>query len=153
MKIPAEYLSEVNYEGTRLIEINDETISSLTEELNALQAEANPFLEKMEALTPQMDPLYSRIQEMEDEKKKIREELAPIRALYDIEAAEVEKIDAKATLIKNKMTPIVLDLVKDQLGEFEIALHTVTKDGKLYVEVRDEIEEKIKQIRAKNGRA
>jgi tetrahydromethanopterin S-methyltransferase subunit B len=148
MQIPAELLSEKNYEGSRLIEITDEGVLNLTADLTALQQEANPYLEKMEAITPEMDPIYSQIAELEAKKKELQAEVAPIRARYDAEVPFVEEIEQRAVLIKNKLMPIINDLVKDELGEFEKALQTVHKDGKLYVEVQDLLEEKIKQIRA-----
>jgi len=148
MQIPAELLKESNYEGTRLIEITDEAVLNLTADLTALQQEANPYLEKMEALTPQMDPIYSEIAELEAKKKELLAQVAPIRAQYDEEMVFVEEIDQRATLIKNKVQPIINDLVKGELGEFERAMQTIHKDGKLYVEVQDQLEEKIKQLRA-----
>lgn len=154
MQIPADFLKETNYEGTRLIEINDENVTALQEQLNALQKEANPFLEKMEELTPDMDPLYAEIQELERKKMELQKKVSPIRAKYDEIAKNVELIDEKAVPIKEKLTTIILDLVKDQLGEFEIALHTKVNDGKIFVEVQDVIEEKVKAhraMKAKNG--
>lgn len=148
MQIPSEYLKESNYEGTRLIEVTDEAVLSLTAELSELQKEANPYLEKMEALTPQMDPIYSEIAELEAKKRELQAKVAPIREQYDAEMAFVEEIDQRATLIKSKVQPIINDLVKGELGEFERAMQTVHKDGKLYVEVQDQLEEKIKQLRA-----
>ncbi len=152
MQIPKEYLEEKNYAGTRLIEINDETVLELKKQLDELQKEANPYLEASEKHLPEMDRIYAEIQKLEVEKRKLQEEIAPIRALYDEAIKPVEEIDQRATLIKNKITPIVTDLVKEQLGEFEKALQMKETDGKLYVEVADEIEEKVKAIRAsKNG--
>lgn len=152
MQIPSELLSEKNYEGTRLIEITDEGVLNLTSDLTALQQEANPYLEKMEAITPEMDVIYSKMAELDKQKKELQAEVAPIREKYDAEAVFVEEIDQRATLIKNKLLPIINDLVKDELGEFEKAMQTVNKDGKLYVEVQDEIEEKIKAIRASKNK-
>lgn len=147
MQIPAEVLSEKNYTGSRLIEITDDKVIALKAELNALQQEANPFLTEMDEIAPKMDPIFQKIQELEAEKNKLREELAPIRAPYDELLKKVEAIDSKAQLIKAKIQPIVNKIVEDQLGEFEKALHLKDENGKLYVEVIDEIEEKIKTIR------
>ena len=148
MQIPAEFFSEVNYSGTRLIKIEDEIVRALQEELTALQKEANPFLEQMEAITPELDPVYDEIRELELKKGELQKKVAPARARYDAIAKNVEEIDVRASSIKAKITPIVLDLVKDDLSEFEIPLHTVVKEGEMYVEVRDEIEERVKQLRA-----
>lgn len=153
MNIPAELLSEKNYSGTRVIEVTDPVINELRDELTKLQLEANPFLEKMDAITPEMDPIYKQIGELERQKKELIEKVTPIRAKYDVELQEVEKIDQKATLIKNKIEPLVRELVKDQLGEFEIAKQLIEVDGKVVVEVEDQLEEKIKALRAKNAKA
>ena len=152
MQIPKELLEEKNYEGSRLIEVTDESVLALKEQLNELQKEANPHLTASEEFIPEMDRIYGEIQKLEAEKKKLQEEIAPIRAKYDEAIKPVEEIDQRAQLIKNKITPIVNELVKDQLGEFEKALQMKEEDGKLYVEVVDELEEKVKALRAsKNG--
>lgn len=154
MQIPSDLLKESNYEGTRLIKIDDENVTTLQAELNALQKEALPFLEQMEAVTPSMDPIYAEIQELERKKAELQKQVAPFRAKYDEIAKNVEAIDDRAYPIKEKMTTIIFDLVKDQLGEFEMAMHTRVKEGVIYVEVQDVIEEKVKAHRAskvKNG--
>jgi chromosome segregation ATPase len=148
MKIPNEILSEKNYEGTRLIEITDTKVAELKAKLNALQAEANPTLEKMEAITPAMDLIFKKIGVLEEQKKTLHAELEPIRAPYDELLKEVEKIDQRAQLIKNKIQPLVNSIVAPMLGEFEKANQMIEKDGKLFVEVVDELEEKVKAIRA-----
>lgn len=148
MQINKEVLSEKNYEGTRLIEITDEKVKALHGELNKLQIEANPHLKIMEEITPRLDPLFAKLRNLEEAKAKVKEEMTPIREPYDKELQEVEKIDQKAQLIKNKIQPLVLDIVKDSLGEFETARQLIEKDGKMYIEVIDEIEEKIKLLRA-----
>ncbi len=140
MQIPHEVLAEKNYEGSRLIEITDEKVVELNVALKALQAEANPHLEIMESITPQLDPLYTKLRELEQEKAKVRETMEPIKAPYDIELQAVEKIDQKAQLINSIVAPM--------LGEFEKAQQMKEIDGKLFVEVVDEIEEKVKAIRA-----
>lgn len=148
MKIPQEYLSEVNYEGTRLIKIEDENVKVLQEELNKYQQEANPFLDEMAKYTPEIDRVYMEVRELEAKKKELLDDLAPTKALYDEQLKQVEAIDEKASVIKNKIETIVLEEAAPQLGEFEIPLHTKVVDGQMFVEVRDELEEKIKQIRA-----
>jgi chromosome segregation ATPase len=147
MQIPAEVLSEKNYTGSRLIEIIDPKVIELKAQLTELQKEANPFLTEMDKIAPEMDPIFQEIQELEIKKNELREKLAPIRAPYDELLKKVEAIDSKAQLVKAKIQPLVNKIVEDQLGEFEKALHLKEEDGKLYVEVIDEIEENIKSIR------
>lgn len=148
MQIPKELLEEKNYVGSRLIEITDETVLKLQTELSELQKEANPFLTESEKFIPEMDRVYAEIQKLKDQESKLRAEIEPIRKQYDEAIKPVEEIDQRANLIKQKIAPIVNDLVKDELGEFEKATTLKEEDGKLYVEVIDEIEEKIKQVRS-----
>lgn len=148
MKISKEILLEKNYEGTRLIEIKDPKIKQLHKELSKLQVEANPHLKIMESITPKMDPLFTKLRELELEKEKVKAQMAPIRAPYDKELKEVEKIDQRAQLIKNKIQPLVLKTIQPLLSEFEKANQLIEKNGSMFVEVTDEIEEKIKAIRA-----
>ena len=152
MKIPSEYLKESNYEGTRLIEIKNETVNKLIKEISGYQKEANPALEIMDKYAKILDPFYQKIQKLQGEIGKIKEEMADDKAKYDEELAKVEKIDAKAQMIKNKLMPIILDEVKVQLGEFEVALQTKEKDGKIYVEVQDKIEEVVKSLRLQKAK-
>jgi len=152
MQINKDILAEKNYEGTRLIEITDEKVIQLHGELNKLQKEANPHLKIMEEITPKLDPLFTKLRELEEEKSKVKLEMTPIRAPYDEELKKVELIDQRAQLIKNKMQPMILKLVEGSLGEFETARQLIEKDGKMYVEVIDEIEEKIKTIRASKSK-
>lgn len=147
MQIPAEVLSEKNYTGSRLIEITDPKVIELRAQLVEFQKEANPILIEMDKISPELDVYFQKIAKLEEEKNKLREEMAPIRAPYDALLKEVEAVDSKAQLIKTKIQPLVNKLVEDQLGEFEKALHLKEEDGKLYVEIIDEIEEKVKAIR------
>lgn len=152
MQINKEVLAEKNYEGTRLIEITDEKVKALHSELTKLQIEANPHLKIMEEITPRLDPLFAKLRTLEEEKAKVKAEMVPIREPYDKELQAVEKIDQKAQLIKNKIQPLVLELVKDSLGEFETARQLIEKDGKMFIEVIDEIEEKVKSLRASKSK-
>lgn len=149
MKIPQEYLTEKNYEGARLIEITDEKVAELNKELKALQAEANPILAVMEKMTPAMDPLYTKLRDLEAQKTAVKEELDPLRVPFDAEMEKLTPIEQKAQLIKTKMQTIINSLVSEQIGELERANQMIEKDGKLYVEVLDEVEEAIKATRAK----
>jgi chromosome segregation ATPase len=147
MQIAPEILSEKNYTGSRLIEITDPKVIELKAKLKEYQEEANPFLVEMDKIAPELDVFFQKIQKLEEEKNKLREEMSPVRAPYDELLKKVEAIDSKAQVIKNKIQPIVNKLVEGQLGEFEKALHLTEQDGKIFVEVVDEIEERVKAIR------
>lgn len=157
MNIPKEYLEPKNYEGTRLIEINDKKVAQLKGELKKLQLEINPFLKEIEKdLTPKFDKHQEKIKPLQEQLNKLKEEIAPTQKIYEGLIAKIEPFEQKAQLIKNKLQPIILKFVEGQLGEFEKANQIIDKGDKLYVEIIDEIEEKVKAIRAikeKNGKS
>lgn len=149
MQIDKELLSEKNYTGSRLILVENEDVKTLQDELTSYQQEINPILEKLSAeYYPAVDPLYQEVQKKNQEIKEIKEKIAEQTDKFRTDIEAIEAVEKKAQLIKQKLQPIILDEVKDKLGEFEVARQTVTQDGKIYVEVFDEIEEKVKQIRA-----
>lgn len=149
MQIDKELLSEKNYSGTRLIEVTDETVIALQSQLTDLQLEINPVLDRLnENYFSKADAIYKELQKLDEQVKPLKEELKSLHDNSKEDIAFIEEQEQKAVLIKNKLQPLILDLVKDELGEFETAKHTVNQDGKIYVEVFDEIEEKIKSIRA-----
>ena len=152
MKIDKAILSEKNYEGSRFIEVKNPKVIELMKEISALQKEANPFLDVMDKYAKVLDPFYQEIQKLQVKISKIKEDMAGDKAKYDEELAKVEKIDSKAQMFKNKLMPIILDEVKDQLGEFEVAFQTKEKDGKVFVEVQDKIEELVKSLRAQKAK-
>ena len=149
MQIDKELLSEKNYTGSRLILIENEDVKTLQDELSSYQQEINPILEKLSTeYYPAIDPLYQEVQKKNQEIKEIKEKIAEETEKFKPEIEMIEAVEKKAMLIKQKLQPIILDEVKDKLEEFETARQTVTQEGKIYVEVIDEIEEKVKQIRA-----
>lgn len=152
MRIPKELLAEKNYEGTRLIKLTDPLLLKMKKELNELQKKANPTLKKMEEMSKILDPYYQQIAQLNEKVNALKVELAPHRELYDVELKKVELIDQKAQLIKNKMTPIIDKLIEGQLEEFEKPLHATEKNGVMYVEVANELEEAVKNLRARKAK-
>ena len=151
MNIPKEYLAESNYEGSRLIEITDEKVIELQKELTELQKKANPHLDEMGKLTGKLDEIYTRLRALENEKKSVQDELVEYRTSsgYDEHLKAVESIDQhEAQPIKNKIQAIVNTFIEGKLGEFEKAVHLKEMGGKLFIEVVDEVEEKVKAVRA-----
>ena len=69
--------------------------------------------------------------------------------MWDVEHEKIQKVEQKAALIKDKMVPMVVKELQPQLGEFEEAKHLIEKDGEIYAEVFDLLEEFIKTHRAK----
>lgn len=152
MNLTKEQLNESNYTGARLIKITNPTILKYKAELEDLQKEINPFLEKMEVITKELDPIYNKIQEHNKAIKKLQEELAEPKSRYDAEVAQIDPFEVKAQAIKNKMQPLVVKELEGQLAEFEKSTRLITKDDVVYAEIVDEIEELIKakrQMKAK----
>jgi len=152
MQIPKDYLSEKNYEGSRYIEIKNEKVVELMKEIKKYQEEANPFLTVMDKFALVLDPYYAKIQKLQEEISTIKAEMAEDKLKYDDQLEKVQKIDQKAQMIKNKLTPIVMKEVEGQLGEFEIAVQTKEKNGKIFVEIQDKLEELVKSMRSQKAK-
>ena len=148
MQIPADLLKESNYEGTRLIEITNEQVIKLNDERKKRIQEGEPIFQEMEKLSPPLDAFYAKLRPVEEERAKIKAEMQPAYDAYQAKVQEMDPYYQKAQAINDKMQPLINDLVKPQLGEFETAKQLIERDGKLFVEVIDELEEKIKAIRA-----
>lgn len=149
MKIPLELLAEKNYDGSRLFEITDEKVITLKKEIETYQPVAKPYLEKMEKLGKELDPFYTKIRELDAEKDKIKKEMQPTLDSFNAELKHMEKIQQKTDVLKDKIRVIVSKILEKELGEFESAreLRPDETTGKLFVEIIDEIEEKVKAIR------
>lgn len=148
MFLAPEILDEKNYTGGRLVQIKSQTVYKLKKEIDKIQKEANPILNKMEKLGKQMEPGMVKIRELQKQIAEIQEEIKPIREQYDIEHKKVEVKDQRATLIKNKIYPIVQKELDGTLAEFEEGRNIVDKKGVLFVNVVDKLEEYVKQQRA-----
>jgi predicted nucleic acid-binding Zn-ribbon protein len=147
MQIPKEYLDPKNYQGTRLVEITDKKVLALRKDISAFQPQAKPFLDEVEKYGKELDPYYKQIVDLQEQINNIKKKMGPAKEIFDKNVAELEKIEQKSQLIKNKIQPIVTKLMENELGEFETMRKLVDKDDKLFVEVVDELEEKITQIR------
>ena len=147
MQIPKEYLKESTYSGTRLIEITDEKVIELKKEISKFKPIAEPYLKEMDRLGKLLDPFYTKIRELEAEKDKLVKERQPNLDLFNAQLKEMEAIEQKTDLIKNKIQPLVAKLMEKELGEFETARQLIEQGDKLFVEIVDEIEEKVKLIR------
>ena len=121
MKIPQEILSEKNYEGTRLVEITDERVIKLNDERKAMLKEGEPILQEMEKLSPPLDAWYAKLRPVEEERAKIKADMQVDYDVYNEKVQEMDKIYQKGVLVSNKMQPIIQELLKTELGEFETA--------------------------------
>ena len=149
MQYPADLFAEKNYTGSRLIEIDDPKVKDLRAKAQKLQEEANVILEGgISKMWNELDPYNKQIQELENKKNEIREKMQKLQEPFQEDLKKLQALDQKAANIKNKITPLVQKIVESGLGEFETAHKITEKDGKTYVEVIDEIEEKVKAIRA-----
>jgi hypothetical protein len=156
MQIDKELLSEDKYTGNRLIPIKSYTIVKMMKEVEKIQKQANPILDEMDKLTK--DKLEKFTTEIGKHREAIQAiqndpEYKQAQAEYEVLLKRVELKDDKATVIKNKIQPLVDAELEGQLGEFEKPLHLTMQKGKLYVEVADEVEEFIKAKRKKNAPA
>ena len=152
MKIPQEFLKESCYDGTRLVEITDEKVIELKKEISKFKPIAEPYLKEMDRLGKLLDPFYTKIRELEAEKDKLVKERQPNLDLFNAQLKEMEAIEQKTDLIKNKIQPLVARLMEKELGEFETARQLIEQGDKLFVEVVEEVEELVKRIRMKKNK-
>lgn len=149
MQIPKDILSEKNYEGSRLISIDNQIVKELhAEKVKIMETEKKPILDEMTKLEGPLEVFYEQLRPLEIKREELKKEMKPLSDEYSAKVAEVEIVQQKIDLIDQKIATIVNDEVKPQLGEFEQARDLHTKDGKFDVEVVDLIEEKIKEVRA-----
>lgn len=147
MQIPSEFLKESNYEGTRLVEITDQRVLKLKAEIAKYKPIVAPFLEKLEKVSVVLDPYFTKIREHQAEIDKIKKEMQPTKDEFDGLLKKIEEIEQKTDAIKLKIQPLVAEIMKPKLSEFEVSRQLIEKDDKIFVEVADELEEKIKSIR------
>ena len=152
MKIPQEFLKESCYDGTRLVEITDEKVIELKKEISKFKPIPEPYLKEMDRLGKLLDPFYTKIRELEAEKDKLVKERQPNLDLFNAQLKEMEAIEQKTDLIKNKIQPLVAKLMEKELGEFETARQLIEQGDKLFVEVVEEVEELVKRIRMKKNK-
>ena len=154
MQIDPTLLSEKNYTGTRLILVDDPKLEELQKKLTSYQLEINPLLDKLQReLWSEADKEYAEVQKYQEKIQKLKARLQDRQAKYSAEIEKVQSAEQKAQAVKDRMQPIILKAVEGQLGEFETAKNTVVRDGKVYAEVYDEIEEKVKAIRLQKANA
>lgn len=152
MQIPKELLAESNYTGTRLIKIEDEQVTALNNQRKEFLKEGEPILAEMDKLSPPLDAWYEKLRPIEEERAKIKEAMEPDRLAYQEKVDQMDLVYQKGQMVSNKMQPLINEIINPQLGEFEKAKQLIEKDGVLYVEVEDEIEENIKKIRMLKSR-
>lgn len=152
MQIPKDILAEKNYTGTRKILINDEKVRESLKELTALQKKINPILDGLQDTFKKFDATNKVIAEHQAEIKRLHDELIPDKAFYEQEMAKIKPVEDEARLIQSKVEPLIKEIVKDQLGEFEKPLHATEDEssGDIYVEVVDVLEDFIVRHRAQN---
>jgi predicted nuclease with TOPRIM domain len=149
MRIDPTILKEVNYVGSRLVDIEDETIAKLhAEKVEILESEKKPILDKMTELEKPLQVFYDRLTPIESERSSIKEEMKPLSEEYSKEVEKIEAVQQKIDSIDQKINIIANDKVKSELGEFETARTLHVKNGKFSIEVIDEIEELVKKIRS-----
>lgn len=150
MKIQSDILSEKNYEGTRLVEITDEKVLSLLAEVKKCGEEAKPYLDEMERLTPALEVIYEELRPLEEKRKALKDTLTEELKPFQEQQEKADIVNQKADAIKEKIYPLARKAIASQLGEFEMGGTFIEKDGKIFIEVTDQLEEKIKQIRSFN---
>lgn len=154
MQIAPEVLAEKNYTGTRRIYIKDKKVAELKAQLKELSKHVEPILDGLQDTFKKFDATNKAIAEHQAEIKRLQDVLAPDREFYEAEMQKIKPHDDKAKLIKDKLEPLVIKIINEEMGEFEKAL-TIDEDketGEIYVEVVDQIEELVTRIRSQKAK-
>ena len=136
-----------------------ESIKPILEKAKPLQAEYELSLKDIDmenpVETPELKKLAGKMKKyideihvIEEQINEVKKEMQPTKDKYELEIKKVEIIDQRAQLIKSKLVPLVNKAIEKELGEFDKAIQIIEKDEKIFVEIVDEIEERVKQIRA-----
>jgi len=153
MQIPKEVLSEKNYTGNRRVLIDEPSLSEFQIILQEHQKEINPLLDVLNKdYYPVVEPLHAESMKNLAGAKELNIKMELEKEKYKEIMDKIDGLEAKALLIKNKVQPIVLKALEGQLGEFEVARYTEVTDGKIYAVIFDEIEEKVKELRANKAK-
>jgi predicted nucleic acid-binding Zn-ribbon protein len=114
----------------RTILINDEKALEIYNDIIALQAEANPHIDRWSEIEEKKQELK---QPFEDYKKEVVEEEKAIKKTLD-------EINQKADSLKQKLAPFLKDEVEPQLSDTEEFENIEVIDGQLYANIYDAVE-------------
>lgn len=114
----------------RTILINDEKVLEIYNDIIALQAEANPHIDRWSEIEEKKQELK---QPFEDYKKEVVEEEKAIKETLDA-------INQKADSLKQKLSPFLKDEVEPQLSDTEEFENIEVIDGQLYANIYDAVE-------------
>lgn len=114
----------------RTILINDEKALEIYNDIIALQAEANPHIDRWSEIEEKKEELK---QPFEDYKKEVVEEEKAIKKTLD-------EINQKADSLKQKLAPFLKDEVEPQLSDTEEFENIEVIDGQLYANIYDAVE-------------
>lgn len=145
MQIPKELLSEVNYEGSRLIEIENENIKEYKKLLKELQAKANPILDVMDEVDKKVAPYREQVKALRDENQADYESIKPFKEQYEVMAKALPD-DAKDSTpemkeLEDKMNPAI-----DRIKERETEISKIREEMKPHKDEWDKEHEKVQAI-------
>lgn len=114
----------------RTILINDEKALEIYNDIIALQAEANPHIDRWSEIEEKKIELK---QPFEDYKNEVVEEEKAIKKTLDA-------INQKADSLKQKLAPFLKDEVEPQLADTEEFENIEVIEGQLYANIYDAVE-------------
>lgn len=145
MHIPKEYLSEVNYTGSRLIEVDDSNVIEYKKLLRELQEEANPILDLMEELDKKVEPYRQQVKVLKDENQVDWETIKPIKEQYEILARALPE-DATDSTPEMKELEVQMDPVIDRIKKREAEIHEIREELKPHKDAWDAEHIKVQEI-------
>lgn len=127
---------------SRTILITDALVTKLMKEKAELQKKLKPVISEMDKLMKPLQPFYDKLSKLNKEIESVRDEMKPLSDTYMASVKKAESIDAQAVLIDHKITPILLDLTKNKIAEFEEVRNvSMNKNGLVEATIVDVIEE------------
>jgi chromosome segregation ATPase len=150
MQIDPTLLSEKNYTGTRLVEVNDPKIKELKAKLKKIQVEeVNPILDSTEPLLKILDPYYAKIRELRESIRPILEKAKPLQEEYEKHLAT---IDPESKEERPELEALAQNMKKyiDEIHDIEAKIDEIKKEMQ---PTKDEYEKEMKKVEIIDQRA
>ena len=147
MNISQEHLTEANYTNPRMIKLENTQVKELYQKILDIRKEIEPKVKELEEIEKELAPFRDEIQKKQAEIKELSDKAKPVMDKYNEKFKELEQPENEANKIKDKITPLVVEEVNGQLGEFEELVGVEFVDGDMYAKINDKIEETVKVVR------
>jgi DNA repair exonuclease SbcCD ATPase subunit len=137
MQIDSKFLTEENYSNPRFVPVTSEKVKYFYEEIQNLQKEANPKIQRFNEIETKMielrKPFDDYKNEVEAETKQLKDEL--------------DALNQKSSALQEKMLPLVLEDIAGKLNEFDDIVGVDRQDDVISYKIHDKLEDTVKALR------